>query len=380
MRLIPYALVGLPEASSERIAAELEGLGRMVSKSAMLNREGVAHVLGSEAQVILLDGSADPEEAIVLAHSLSELGRKVVLLHDEPGPELLLAALRAGCQDVVPQGELGALKALFSRVVDEAAAHPPKGQLIAVMGGHGGIGTTTVALALADLLAKEPDHQVVVVDMDEADRSMRAALDLPGGLTAQALARVAEQWDASKIRDSLTCTDDGFYVLGQEEDVLAQPALGAEQVPVVLAALRRAFTHLVVDLGGSFNAVAQEVVIDAQHLVLVSAQQLLSLRTTHTRLSQLDALGVGKNQIWLVLNRFDPHHGPSRQTVEEQLGHPVVGRLPEDPAAEAAQQDGKPLPEEAPRSRLARTLQELAATMEGRTLKRTWAWPFRRSA
>jgi pilus assembly protein CpaE len=107
-----------------------------------------------------LSGVAPIELAREIASGFPEVG--VVLIAGEQSPELLRTAMQAGIRDVVAlplsleqleaSARAGAMwsRALRDRVAgEEAAAGVLGGQLVAVAGAKGGVGTTTIALHMA---------------------------------------------------------------------------------------------------------------------------------------------------------------------------------------------------------------------------------------
>lgn len=382
--MILYATLGLPAATVALIERQVGAQGQLEMSPSSLDAEA-RHTVGmSAAQLVLVGLPEDPdavEDALEAARVLAAQGgnsprRVVALVGDAPGSELLLQAMRLGCRDIVAPDDGEALARLVEAAGgDTGALVGGAGGLVAVMGSHGGVGTTTVALALAELLARDPGGSVVVVDMDQADRTLRAALDLPAGLTARGLLRVAGTMDPIKVRGAITRRSEGFWVLGQDEDTLAVPPVEPAEVPAMVSLLRRAFTTVVVDLGSSFSALAWELVDDAHLGVLVTTQELMALRTAHTRLDQLDRLGMHGDVVALVVNRYAPSAGPTETEIETRLGVPVAAVIPDVPRlAQQALVRGVPLSEVAEGGRVAAGLDQLVERLTGSRPKRARRW------
>ncbi|MCK6506093.1 hypothetical protein L6R53_22390 [Myxococcota bacterium] len=377
--MVPYATLGLPPAITATIERHIGALGHLELSPAELEPQGQRAVDQSAARLVFVGLPADPaavEDALAAAHALVARDRIVALVGGDPTPALLLQAMRLGCRDVVSADDGEALARLAEAAAgDGAALVGGAGGLVAVLGSHGGVGTTTVALALAELLARDPTRGVVVVDLDQADRTLRAVLDLPAGLTARGLLRVAATMDPVKVRGALTRRAEGFWVLGQDEDVLTVPPVEAEELPAMVSLLRRAFTTVVVDLGSTFGELAWQLVDDAHLGVLVTTQDLMALRTARTRLDQLERLGLQGDQVALVVNRYAHGAGPSEVEIEERLGAPVAALLPDAPRlAQRALDEGLPLSEVAERGRVADGLDHLVERLTGSPPRRRRRW------
>lgn len=377
--MVPFATLGLPPETTSLIERHLGALGHLELSRPVVDEEGVRAVELAPVKLVLvgLPGEeAMVEDALAAARAQVGHGRVVALVGVDPQPALLLRAMRLGCRDVVAPDDADALARLSEAAAgDTGALVGGAGGLVAVLGSHGGVGTTTVALALAELLARDPARGVVVVDLDQADRTLRAALDLPSGLTARGLLRVAASMDPVKVRGALTRRPEGFWVLGQDEDVLAVPPVQAAELPAMISLLRRAFTTVVVDLGSTFGELTRQLLDDAHLGVLVTTQELLALRTARTRLDQLERVGLHGDVVALVVNRYAADAGPLEAEIEERLGVPVTAALPDVPRlARQALDRGLPLSEVAERGRVAAGLDHLVERLTGSPPRRHRRW------
>ena len=157
------------------------------------------------------------------------------------------------------------------------------------------------------------------------------------------------------------------------------PVAEGRELPALLTALRQGFEMVVVDLGNGFSELAQRVAHDADEVVLVTDQELPTLRSTRLRVGQLGQLGIHEAHIHVVVNRYRKRRTPSLEAIEEALRVPHVDTVREDPdVAHEAQVKARPATAVAPGSGLSQDLSDLEERLLGReptTRRRGW-WLF----
>lgn len=315
------------------------------------------------AELVFIDHDQDPGEALMLSRRLADGARlPVVLLSRKLDAEVLRAAMRTGAKDLVAPDDIRRLKELVAQVRRGAAG---QAELLAVLGCRGGVGVTTVAVSLAQLLSTGT-ARVVMVDMDQHGTDLLSALDMEGRYTTHDLLLQVDNLDREAIRGALARRDNGFWVLPQPAESVDSVTLAEDDVRVLLAALRPAFDLVIVDMGALLAEQGREICASAGHVVLVANQEIPALRTAVRRLKILKALGLESNQVHLVLNRYNARKRPTREEVEQQLNFPVFATLSDDyEAVVGAQDKGRSVVEAAPRSVVSRDLEDLAALLQG---------------
>ena len=140
--------------------------------------------------------------------------------------------MQAGLRDVVSQplsleqleGSVRAAaqwsRALRDRVTgEESAAGALGGQLIAVAGSKGGVGTTTVALQLCLAAVRAvPGRPVCLVDFDLQKGDLRGYLNLPYRRSVVDLVEVANEISVRHLQETLYTHKEGFRVLLAPDD------------------------------------------------------------------------------------------------------------------------------------------------------------------
>jgi ABC-2 type transport system ATP-binding protein len=172
-------------------------------------------------------------------------------------------------------------------------------QIVAVSGVKGGVGRTTVALALADALAADGHRRVACLD---ADPRAGTLLALAGGDAPRDLDTIADharsirryaQLAGLALRRSSGADLYGFPPFGQPS------ALGPAEYDVLLRMLRHFYEVVVVDVGGSPHEPLGALCVGrATHVVVVSTADRVAAGVTA---GVLDGLDPGKATV--VLNR-----------------------------------------------------------------------------
>ncbi len=281
-----------------------------------------------------------------------------------------------------------------SMAVPPGAAAPPAaepgrgGSVVAVWGPTGAPGRTTVAITLADELARL-GHETLLVDADVYGGTVAAALGLldeSPGLAAACRLAAGTRVDGAALAGLCWALRPGLRVLTGIPFAGRWPELRPAGVTAVLAAGRALADYTVVDCGFcletdeelSFDSLAPRrngatlaVLDDADRVVVVGAADPIGVQRLVRALAELRDIEVEAPQT-LVLNkvRRTAVPGDARAELGEALesfaGAQPAALLPYDrDALDAALAGGRALGEDRPGSALRRAVTDLARELSG---------------
>lgn len=252
-----------------------------------------------------------------------------------------------------------------------AAGEPPAVSVIAVAGGHGSPGRTTVAINLATALGAVAP--TVLVDADLSAPSIVAYLDRDPSRNLCTLAHGVREnsfaWSrviADEVQPIGPRSGHGVVLCGLPKREM-RGTVSPPFVERLLAELGARHRFVVVDVGadilGSDSAasVHRTALAAASTVLVVTAADLVGLWHARTTLGLLtDHLQLDRDQLNLVINRLDSRHHHGRAEIEWHLGVPAAAVVPHDyRAAQRAVAEQQPLVLD-PTSRAGRALLGLA--------------------
>jgi MinD-like ATPase involved in chromosome partitioning or flagellar assembly len=216
--------------------------------------------------------------------------------------------------------------------------------VIAVAGGAGSPGRTTLAINLATALGTAAP--TVLLEADLCAPTVAAFVDRDPSRNLCTLAHAVREdtlaW-ASALADELQPLSPHSpmaHVLCGLPKREMRTSISPAFLERLVAELARQYRYVVIDVGPDWSgtdiaaANHRAVLTSAPQVLLVSASDLVGLWHTRTALDQLERqLGIDRHNVQLVLNRHDArfHHG--RAEVAWHLGAPVVAVIPFDHAA-----------------------------------------------
>lgn len=323
--------------------------------AALLNAQfrelGAIEVAGVETSTADVAGAAAsaPGLDLVLLHQalgplppldlIRELGARhphlpVVLIAEEATAETFGAAMAAGARGVVSteptlaelQGRVEAAAEwarTMRRHFEPSEEGPPPGRVgtvVAVCGGKGGTGATTIAVHLA-VAAATAGRGVCLVDLDLQKGDVAGQLDVVHRRSIADLVGAADDLDGTTLGEAL-------FVHRLGPHLLPAPAEGerAEDVPAraarqILAALRARYQVVIVDCGAQLseaNAMAVEL---ADRAVIAATPDLPALRGAKRLVKMWGRLRIRKEEdTVVVLNRQD-----RRNEIQPDLAAKIVG-------------------------------------------------------
>ncbi len=317
-------------------------------------------------------------------------GLPIILVAGTITAPLLKAALRVGLKDVVEapltEGDVREILAGVGQRSPAPAAPPPaaelppmsQGKVIAVVSAKGGSGKTVTAVNLAMLVSQmhDPDR-VVVVDADLQFGDVCLVLQLEPRHTVVNAAQEIERLDDSMLESMLTRHPSGLRVLAAPlEPVFADEITNSAMVQLV-EQLRNRFDYIIVDTASSLDELLLSLLERADQVLFVVDMDLPSVKNAKLALETLRLLKYPSSKIQLVLNRSNAKARLDEGQIEESLKMKIAASVPSDGLVPASVNEGRPVVETAPRSKVARGFESVAklvvgATATGSDGKRRW--------
>ena len=252
------------------------------------------------------------------------------------------------------------VQATWGRLLQEAT-------VIGVYSPKGGSGGTCISLNLVGALARRYPGEVLLLDLDFP--YSHSAL-LAGLVPSSCLARMGNVPPESfeDVLLSAVLYDSGGPMilpgaLRPEEADEVTPDL----ITRAIAALRKTFRYIVVDLGVTITDSTLALFDLTQHIVLVTAPELSAAKSAADAVDILKRLGAPDDRLTVVLNHRSIKPVVSKAAVERAMKRAVDVVIDFDgPRAEQAAIDGVVLSLTNPKSEITRGVETLAALLDGR--------------
>jgi pilus assembly protein CpaE len=205
-----------------------------------------------------------------------------------------------------------------------------RGKILQVYGPKGGVGTTTIATNLA-LALHTPQTKTVLVDSNLQFGDVAVFLNEVGYRSIIDLAPRVNDLDQDVISSVITRHDPSGLdlMVAPNRPEMAEKVTG-EEFYKVLQYLRRIYSYIVVDSSPALNEITLSVLDAMDILLLVTTQEIPSIKNSRLFLSVLDALHIQRQRVMFVMNRYDRQIALSPEKVGENLKQEVVCVIPAD--------------------------------------------------
>jgi pilus assembly protein CpaF len=206
----------------------------------------------------------------------------------------------------------------------------PNCNLIAVVGGKGGVGKSVFAANFACALMTELRTQVLLVDADSRSvGDQNVIMGLKPNKTLRELATMTSSVNTQNLSSLLTMHASGLAFLGAvrgpEETLNIAPDLAMKQFEF----LSRQFKFMVVDVGTDLAPLQMSILQEATAIVIVTTPEVLVVTQTQRLINELLSNTFPKEMLQLVINKASPN-GLSPQAIASQLQLAPLAMIPHD--------------------------------------------------
>ena len=334
-----------------------------------------------ELRMLLLGPSYSSAESMDQIRTLHNQDPALVLMMvaDEVTADLLRYAMRAGVSDVIeaPLDETkieGAIEqfahdVLKRKTVAKQSQEAPtseRGQIITVASAKGGSGKTVTATNVALLLNRIADSKVVLVDGDLQFGDVCLLLQLEPRFTMVNAAHELHQLDGEMLDSLLTEHPSGLKVLAAPLEPAFADDITTAGLMQMLDVLQESYDYIIVDTASMLDELILSLIEKADHVLMVVDMDLPSVKNAKLALETLRLLKFSTTNVSLVLNRSNSKAKLETKEIEGALKMELSASIPSDAAVPNSVNEGRPVVETDPKSKVAKGFESVAMLVAGK--------------
>lgn len=375
-------------APSPELRAQLEHLGEAgyVTTSVDTAAEAASALGAHPFDLIVAEGLA-VSGAIPRLRDATRSQVPVVVVSPAGDVEARIAFLEAGADDVIAAGfsarELEArIEALLIRTGRSRPSGPSgdgAGRIVTFFSPKGGVGTTTLAVNSAVLLAGGQDPmqghggRVLLIDLDLQFGQVATHLNLSPRYDISDLCRDEQALvDPALALTYLAPHSSGVSVLAAPLNPEADFRITVDHLEQALAALKPAFDHILVDCGSRLDPRTLWMLEQADTHIFVIFPEIAALRATTLMLGFLAETATLRAVTHLVVNHIFPKELLKTRDVENLLKAKPAAEIPyTEVDMVRAVNEGVPVVFSRPSSPASQAIQALAVAIVGAEWRQT---------
>ncbi len=338
--------------SDELEQAVRDAVGEVVPVETAPLESGVGAAT-ARVDVVLVDGTADPERAFAVAQRFDDDRPDItVVLRMEAVGDALARAMQAGVRDILPpDADSDRLRESVKRALEVAERRQQsmrhveteqQHRMIMVLSPKGGAGKTTIASNLALGLAMRAPKQVVLVDGDLQFGDVGNALRLLAETTIRD-AIAGGLHDVTEVKVHLTPHRSGLFALCAPDVPGVADEITAQAFSKAVSLLHTEFKYVVIDTDPGLGERTLTVMDHATDIVFVAATDVASVRGLHKTIDALDRIGMNKQTRHFVLNRSDAKVGLDVADIAATIGMQPDVLIPSHVSLPVSMNQGTPV-------------------------------------
>jgi len=348
-----------------------ENIKRMLQFDSLIEIAGMARS-GREAidlsnqvkpDVIIMDINMPDMDGITATEAIRRKFPyvQVVILSVQNDPNYMRRAMQAGVRDFLTKPPaiedlLAAIRRAGKMAQDEKSqtsttsgpatpltSRRGTGKIVSVYSPKGGTGCTTIATNLAICLHSE-ENPVVLLEANLLYGDVAVFINEQVKNSVYDLTPRVDELDAEVVHNvAVKHSASGLDVLPAPPKAEWATEITSEQFSKLLDFLRDVYAYIIVDTAPYLTDVVQAALEISDTIVLITTQEIPSIKNCSSFLSLSDASGIKRNRILFIMNRYDKRNNVSPERVGETLRQPIQICIPlDDKAVPISITRGKP--------------------------------------
>jgi pilus assembly protein CpaE len=305
----------------------------------------------------------------------------LMLVAEEVTADLLRKGMRIGVSDVLEmpldEPKIEAAIEQFAHDVlhrkSSVAAHRPpeeevgkEGRIITVTSAKGGSGKTVLATNLALVLNRFPDKKVCLVDADLQFGDVCLVLQLEPRFTMVNAAHELHKLDAELLDSLLTEHPSGLKVLAAPLEPAFADDITTAGLMQMLDVLKENYDYVIVDTAAMLDELILSLIEKSDDILMLVDMDLPSVKNAKLALETLRLLKFSTADVQLVMNRSNSKAKLDNKEIEGALKMEIAAAIPSDAVVAASVNEGRPVVETDPKSKVAKGFESVAELIAGK--------------
>ncbi|HEU4320770.1 MAG TPA: AAA family ATPase [Acidimicrobiia bacterium] len=340
-------------------------------------------VASGDVRMVLIGPSYGDDQAmddIRMLHN-QDPGLILMLVAEEVTADLLRKGMRAGVSDVIeaPLDEAkieAAIEQFAHDVLNRQSTRPTstpeaptskgKGKIITVTSAKGGSGKTVLATNMALVLNRFPDTKVCLVDADLQFGDVCLVLQLEPRFTMVNAAHELHHLDAELLDSLLTEHPSGLKVLAAPLEPAFADDITTAGLMMMLEVLRENYDYIIVDTAAMLDELILSLIEKSDEILMLVDMDLPSVKNAKLALETLRLLKFSTSNVQLVMNRSNSKAKLDNKEIEGALKMGIAASIPSDAVVAASVNEGRPVVETDPKSKVAKGFESVAELIAGK--------------
>ncbi|MDP1678889.1 MAG: AAA family ATPase [Candidatus Nitrotoga sp.] len=337
--------------------------------------------------LLLLESSANETSELQVLSNVTarfpSLG--VIMLCPTQSPERLIEVMRVGVREALPtipsrESLLDAVER-FQQRIRQARTPIGNGKVLAFIPCKGGSGATFLACNLAYTLAAQENKRVALIDfnLQLGDASLFLS-DSKSPISIADVTRQIHRLDGAFLASSMIQILPNLGILPAPNDPGKAAEIKPEHVNALLQVAINNYDFVILDISRHMDAVSIQALDKAHTIFPVLQQTLPFIRDAKRLITVFHSLGYHDNKLQVIVNRHDKNSEITVDDIENTLSIQVFRSIPNNfSVVDESVNHGVPVNKLAPRSPIAKVLQEISRELsqstkdQGRWLKKLFA-------
>ena len=306
-----------------------------------------------QPDIILMDINMPGIDGIGASQKISELvpASQVIIMSVQSDSDYLRRAMLAGARDFLTKPFGGdELVAAVRRVYEKRPAVRPtasraqavssdggviakavstEGFVVSVFSPKGGSGCTTIAINMAITLAQN-EYRTLLIDGSLQFGDVSVMINMKTVTSIVDLANRNSDLDSDLVSSVVQIHKSGLHVLMAPPKPEMADIITDTVVKDLLANLRPFYDFIIIDTTSSLNDIALTLLDESDRIILVTQQNLPSLKNASRFFDLAQSLEYQSQKVWLVVNQAINKQGISVKDIGEALKRPIFMAIPED--------------------------------------------------
>lgn len=324
--------------------------------AAKSGKEGIEFAKEQDPDVVLMDINMPDMDGISATEAIlrNQPHVQVIILSVQGDQNYMRRAMLAGARDFLTKPPMADELISAIRRAGEMAQHDraknaqvrssvvmpgapvaggfslTQGKVVTVYSPKGGTGCTTIAVNLALTLHNE-DTRTTLVDGSFQYGDVAVFINEQGKNTIIDLATRVDELDPEIVEGvMIKHTPSGVHVLAAPSRPEHAEKVSGDQFAQLIDYLRQLYAYVVIDTATALNDITLTAIDKSNAIVLVTTQDIPSIKNARLFLDLLHTIGIGRERIVFCMNRYDKRIAITPDRVGDNLKQPVAAVIPLD--------------------------------------------------